>query len=164
MERALNEQISWIEGINHANLCTPFEALNQLALQIDTPPPSLQTDHPQPILLFAWNPHLHDYSGPLELEAALDYRPVWSYDKRPHELPLELRDAEGRVIPFQVIESEHHFMRQLPWRKRIVIDTTIPASGWTTYTLGWVEDAVTKHPPGEGASAPKPGLITNMSG
>lgn len=141
MERAMDEQISWIEGLIHKNAKTEFGALGALVSRINIPVSAHIGDQPGPVAILAWNSHPREYRGPLEIEVTLDYRPIWSYENRVSELPLELRDAQGRAIPFQVISAEHRFMPNLPWRARVVLDARLPALGWAVYTLGWVEGA-----------------------
>lgn len=160
MERAIHEQISWIEGISHQGLKTEFESLNLLAQQINVPAKSVPGDHPEPVTFLVWNPHPYVYEGPLEIEAALDYRPIFAYEKSEQEIPLEVRDVEGKSVPFQAIETEHHFMASLPWRRRVVLDAQIPALGWTTYSVGWVEDPEVVPATEPFAAAPEAGRIT----
>jgi alpha-mannosidase len=154
IERAIDEQISWVEGIIHGGKKIEFEALNSLAEKIDVPArPSLE-DHPQPVTMLVWNPHPYAYRGPLEIEAALDYRPIFAYQNSPEKVPIEVRDSAGKVVPFQVIAPEYKFILQLPWRKRVLIDADLPALGWATYSIGWVEGAKTAAFQEAPASAP----------
>ncbi len=161
IERATDEQISWVEGVIHTSQQLEFDSLNQLARQIDLPVRQTDGDHPQPVSLLVWNSHLHPYRGALELEVSIDYRPLWAYQHRVDEVPLEVCDAAGNTLPFQVIDTEHHFMPKLPWRKRVVVDAEIPALGWTVYTLGWVEGADIPVLSGALSDAPQENEITN---
>lgn len=154
-ERALNEQISWVEGIVHQSQETEFEALNALGNKVNAPQPKTTADHPGPVTFLVWNPQPYRYTGPLELEAALDYRPIFSYQGRMEEFGMELRDFRRKPVPFQRIRVEHNFMSDLPWRQRVVFDADLPPLGWSIYTLGWVEKPV---------AAPVSGPVAQSSG
>ena len=59
-----------------------FDALNELAARIDTRVDQPKGDNPSAVSLLVFNPHPFAFRGPLELEAALDYRPIWKYTRR----------------------------------------------------------------------------------
>ncbi len=121
-----------------------FEALNQLASQIDTTVPKPAGDNPSAVSLLVFNPHPVPYTGPLELESALDYRPIWKYSTKenpPANLPVRVTGPNGRDIPFQPIETEHHAMIPIAWRKRIVIDASLPAFGWNVIQMAYDEES-----------------------
>ncbi len=111
-----------------------------------------------PVLV--WNPHPHEYSGPVEIEAALDYRPLWDYENRFDEVPVELFGPKGTAVPFQIIETENSSMRTLPWRKRVVFQAKLPAMGWSVFQIGLARRMKVR----EGISPAKaltPGTIRN---
>jgi alpha-mannosidase len=54
---------------------------------------------------------------------------------------VEVRDPKGKIVPFQVIPTEHTAMPQLAWRKRVAVPVTLPPLGWAVYTMGYVEGA-----------------------
>lgn len=160
IERALDEQVDWTRGLLHTARKTEFNALNALARRVDTTVPAVTGDHPTAVPLLVWNPLVQPRDGLIELEASLDYRPIWPYDKRPADVPLEVRDAAGKLLPFQRIKTEHNFAPTMPWRARVVVPASLPALGWSVFTIGWVEGAK-KAPALKGASAPRIGEIAN---
>ncbi|MBN8712017.1 MAG: hypothetical protein BGO12_09370 [Verrucomicrobia bacterium 61-8] len=137
IERAMDDQMHWTGlALFHAQRAR-FEALNGLASRVDTrvPRPSAK-DAPADVPLLIWNPLPYEVSGPVEIEAALDYRPLWQYHHRPEDVPFTLRDPGGRTIPFQEIATEHGSMIDVAWRKRVVARLTVPALGWKVVRLG----------------------------
>ncbi len=141
IERAYDEQLAWLGAAQHQARRVEFEALNALARRLDTSVRRPRGDHPAAVPFLVWNPHPHVYAGPIELEANLDYRPIWAYTGRPAQLPIEVRDPAGRVQPFQAVPAENSFMTGHAWRKRVVVPVKLPPMGWSVYTLGWVEGA-----------------------
>lgn len=137
IERAMEEQSAWIGLALHHGLKARFEALNRLATVVDTrvsKPDSPDSPTDVPILL--WNSLPREFSGPVEVEASLDYRPLFDYENRADKVPFVLRDETGCVMPFQEIATEHSSMPTQPWRKRVVAHITIPAMGWRVVRLG----------------------------
>jgi alpha-mannosidase len=160
IERAAEEQIAWMGGALHRARRVEADALLALAARIDTRVDAPEADHPSAVPLLVWNPHPHDYEGPVEIETPLDYRPIWEYRGRADELPVELRDADGKPLPFQRIPTEHLAMPDFPWRKRVVTRLRVPALGWRLVTMAWKEKArvpATKNL----ATAPRAGAVTN---
>ena len=160
IERAMDEQISSLGGILHDAYEVEFAALNALAADIDTSltrePPK---DHPSAVTALVWNPHPFAYHGHIELEAAIDYRPLLGYENRVDEVPIEVLGANRKPLPFQSIRTEHSSMLPWPWRKRVLVSVALPACGWNVLELGWVEGAkvaVVKDP-----VKSAPGLIDN---
>jgi alpha-mannosidase len=161
IERAMDDQIASLGGILHDAAETEFDALNALAVDIDTTltrkPPK---DHPSAVTALVWNPHPFRYEGPIELETSLDYRPLMeNYTNRDEEVPIEVLGADRKPLPFQIIRNEHSSLKEFPWRKRVVMPVSLPAFGWNVVELGWVEGAkplVVKNP-----VKAKPGLIAN---
>jgi alpha-mannosidase len=161
IERAMDDQIASLGGILHEAAETEFDALNALAVDIDTTltrkPPK---DHPSAVTALVWNPHPFRYEGPIELETSLDYRPLMeNYTNRDEEVPIEVLGADRKAAPFQIIRNEHSSLKEFPWRKRVVIPASLPAFGWNVVELGWVEGAkplVVRNP-----VKAKPGSIAN---
>ncbi|MCL4506410.1 MAG: glycoside hydrolase family 38 [Chloroflexi bacterium] len=160
IERAVDDQIAWLGGAYHQAQDVENTALVKLADRIDTRVKRARGDHPTAVSLLAWNPHPVAYDGPVELDATLDYRPIWQYLKRSDELPVELRDQAGRQLPMQVVATEHTAMPEFPWRKKLVTRLSLPPFGWKVLTMGWVEGAQTPATP-EPARATQHGVIDN---
>ena len=74
IERAFDEQISWLGGATHQCREIELNSLNALAARIDTRVRKPRENYPSCNSLLVWNPHPQPYVGPLELEASLDYR------------------------------------------------------------------------------------------
>lgn len=140
IERAFDEQIDEVGGVRHAARTTAFRALNSLAGRVRINLPRVGPDLPKAVPFLLWNPHLHTVQTFVELEACLDHRPIWQYQNRAAELPVEVR-LGGRPVAHQVIATEHLSFPQLAWRKRVVVPVTLPAAGWNVASLGWVEKA-----------------------
>jgi alpha-mannosidase len=138
VETAMEEQIDWIRGLSHTARRTEFELLAALGRRVDTTvPPAPRPNHPCAVPLLAWNPRPTTWNGPVELETLIDYRPSF-HDAKP---TLQVLDPAGRSVAFQEVATGHHFYPQLPWRKRVVIEASVPATGWALYTVGWVPGA-----------------------
>jgi alpha-mannosidase len=138
-ERALGEQLEQLGGVRHGIREQERKALLAFALRLDIPVKAPAGDYPCAVPFLAINPHPQSYHGPLELEASLDYRPIRPYVGKPGEVPVEVRDSRGCQVAFQVIETEHQFMPNLPWRRRVLIDAKLPAGSAEVFTVGWVE-------------------------
>jgi len=160
IERAMEDQLAWLGGAMHRARGVENDALLALADRIDTTVAAPEPDRPAPVPILAWNPHPAQIEVPVEIEAALDYRPIWAYKGRVAQLPFELRDEEGRPLPFQQIPTEHLAMPDLPWRKRIVTRLRLPPMGWRLLTMGFVDHP--EVPEAETpASAPRAGVVDN---
>ena len=161
IERAMDEQIRSLGGILHDASEVEFAALNALASDIDTTltrkPPQ---DHPSAVVSMVWNPHPFVFRGHIELEAALDYRPLMQLaPDQGNEPPIEVLGADRRPVAFQSITTENHAFPQWPWRKRVVMPITLPAFGWNVVELGWVKGAEPSAP--DNPVKAKPGSIAN---
>jgi len=142
IERAYDDQLAWLGHARHLALAAEQRALNRLARRVDTTRSrQAEGDMPASAVQLVWNPHPWEYRGPLELEASLDYRPIWSYRGRGAELPVALRGPDGQLHLGQVVETEHSAMPDFPWRKRVVVPVTLPPCGWTVMELAWEEGA-----------------------
>lgn len=162
IERAYDEQIAWTGGVLHQARWTETAALNALALQIDTRvEPPAQPDHPAPMSAIVFNPHPHPFSGHVELEGCLDYRPIWPYRNRVAEVPLQALDHAGRPLPIQVIDTEPQTLPTLVWRRRVVLPVEVPAMGWTMVEMGWVEKPRRAPDALMPATSPQDGVIDN---
>lgn len=148
IERAMEDQMAWTGlAIHHAQKAQ-FSALNLLASKVDTQVPKASgPDRPRDVPLLVWNPSPEAFQGHVELEAALDYRPIWEYHHRAGELPFHVRDEKGRLLPFQKIETEHSSMVDVPWRKRAVVAMEIPAFGWRVVRMGVAPQELPSHQP-----------------
>ncbi|HWB52810.1 MAG TPA: glycoside hydrolase family 38 C-terminal domain-containing protein [Tepidisphaeraceae bacterium] len=140
IERAFDEQIQWVGGAMHAARKAEFEVLDVLASEIDTRVKKpADKDIPGPAAMLVWNPHPHAFDGYVELETALDYRPIWKYQNHAAEFPLKVTGPDGKAIPAQVIEEEHRSIAGIVWRRRIVTRVNLPALGWNVVQMAWVE-------------------------
>lgn len=137
IERAMEEQIAWTGQAFHQAHAVGFAAMNRLAARVDTRvSPALGPDEPTPVPVLIWNPLPRPFSGPVEIEVSMDYRPFFNYTGRANELPIALREPKGKLISFQEISTEHSSMPDFPWRKRVVAQLEIPALGWKVVQLG----------------------------
>ncbi len=161
IERAFEEQIQWVGGVMHECREKEFAALNALARRIDTTVKPVSGDNPKAVPFVVFNPTPNEYNGHVELEAPLDYRPIWAYVNRVAEVPVELLDANFKPLPFQVVENEHQAMVNFPWRKRLVFPLTIPPFGWRKVSVGYQENPALADLVGAEVCAPEEGVITN---
>lgn len=161
IERAYDDQLAWLGTVTHTALKVELGALTALAARIDTRVPAVTGDHPSAVPFLVWNPHPYAFSGQIELEANLDYRLIQAYKHRAAALPVEVRGADGQVLAHQIVENEHQFAPDLPWRKRAVVPLTLPPLGWQVVSVGWVEGAVVPAAPGEPAIAVGTNSIAN---
>ena len=155
IERAMDEQTDWTRGLLHTSRTVEFNALNALARRVDTTVPAVGADHPSAMSLLVWNPHPHTYVGPIELEACLDYRPVFAYENRPESVPVEVRGPAGKPVAFQSIKPEHTFLLHIPWRVRVLTQGSVPALGWALFNVAWVEGTRAPKVTGKTSSARK---------
>lgn len=139
IERAFDEQIAQLGGTLHTAQAAELTAINALASRIDTSVPTPEADHPTAVSFLVWNPHPSFFDGYVELEAALDYRPIWSYRDKPAALPVVVRNAEGAPVAHQQIAIDSLFSPNLPWRRRVLAPVLLPPLGWTVMTMGWEE-------------------------
>jgi alpha-mannosidase len=162
IERAYDDQMAQVGGAIPQAQQAELAALNALARRVDTRVAQPEGDHPSPVALLVWNPHPQPYHGHVEMEACLDYRPIWAYEGRPDALPVVLRDPAGEPVAFQSIATEHLFAPAVPWRKRALLPVELPPLGWAVYTLGWEEGVAAPPAPVElGAFGVEPNAISN---
>jgi len=139
IERTYDDQLAWLGRALHDSQLAELNALNALAASIDTTVKKPAGDLPGGVPLLVWNPHPFAYRGHIELEAALDYRPILKYQGRGDQLPLRVLGPNRRPVSFQEIVTEHSAFPDLPWRKRVVVSVKIPAFGWNVFEMGYVE-------------------------
>jgi len=143
IERAMEEQTAWVGLALHRSLQAKFQALNHLAALVDSSvPPPQQPDLPKDVPVLLWNALPRPFKGLIEAEVPLDYRPVSLFRDRAEELPVVVYDHAGAAIPFQVIQTEHTSMPEVPWRRRVAVPVEIPAWGWTVLQVGWRQKAI----------------------
>ncbi len=159
IERAYEDQLAWLGSAYHDAQRTEFEAINELAWQADTSVPKPAGDRPSRVPFVVWNPHPHEYVGPVELEAAMDYRPLWAYENRFDEVPVEVFGPKG-AVPFQIVRTENSSMQKLPWRRRVIFHAKLAPMGWTVFQVGLAQKMKTPRVSGA-ATARKPGTIRN---
>jgi alpha-mannosidase len=161
IERAMDEQRQWVGGTQHNAVAAEFAAINRLQSEIDTriiqPPVG---DMPSAVPLLVFNPHDEPFAGYVELEAALDYRPILAYADRVDETPVRLLDGNGAAIAFQRVRVENAFAPNIAWRQRVLTFAQLPPRGWAVYDLAWVEGATAVAAVGS-ARAVGEGSITN---
>ena len=149
IERAFDDQLAQIGGVLHQTQRAETTALLQLSAQIDTTVPAPQGDAPGAVPILLWNPHPWKVSAQVEMEVSLDYRPLWRYRDRENEVPVWVRDANGRALPFQTIATEHDSFAGIPWRRRVLAPVSLPPLGWQVVTVGLEGKATTlSRPPG----------------
>lgn len=160
IERALDQQIAQIGGALSSAQDTQFAALTRLAQQIDTQVSKTEGDSPSAVPFLVWNPHSHEFAGLIELEACLDGRPLFSYQGRADQVPLEVRGGDDRArMPFQRITTEGDFGGgTVTWRARVIVPMTLPPLGWNIVTVGIGADDNALASP---ITANAPGLIEN---
>lgn len=142
IERAFDEQIDAVGGARQSAREAAFRSLNTLAGRVRVNLPKVAADHPRAVPFLLWNPHLQPVRTFVELEACVDHRPVPAYQNRPDALPVEVR-LNGRVVPHQILATDHTSFVDLAWRKRVLVPVTLPAAGWQVASLGWVENSPT---------------------
>lgn len=140
IERAFDDQFAWVGQAWHEAQELELGALNALSAMIDTTVAAPTEDMPCGVPMVVWNPHPVAFQGPVELEAALDYRPISLYDKCSANLPVEVLDGNGSPLAFQRIEQENNFTPSMPWRVRIATNLSIPAFGWHVVTMAWKDN------------------------
>ena len=140
IDRVNQEQLRWMGAVRHAAEAKEYDALTRLgaALEMKVPPPE-HPDKPSRIPFLAFNPTPYPFKGLVELEAALDYRPLWEFYGHPEGVWADVRDEHQQVMPSQNIDTEHCYMRSLPWRRRELFELEIPPFGYRRLTIGTAE-------------------------
>ncbi|MDR0902270.1 MAG: glycoside hydrolase family 38 [Opitutaceae bacterium] len=138
IERACDDQFAHIGGAFHAAQRAEADALLDITKTINTipplPPPG--EDAPALVPLLAWNPHPRGIRTHVEMEAALDYRPLKQWQNRRDDVPVVLYDEAGSPVRFQSIAEEHASLVPLPWRRRVVAPVALSPLGVRVFYLG----------------------------
>lgn len=154
IERAMEDQMAWTGLAVHHAQKAQFAALIALAEKVDTRVPKASgPDRPCDVPLLLWNPSPRPFKGHVELEASLDYRPIWEYRNRPDEMLFHVRDEKGRLLPYQGIQTEHTAMTDVPWRKRAVVALEMPAFGWRVVRMGIAREKLPVQKPANACKA-----------
>ncbi len=150
LERALGEASDELGSVATTARKKQFAALNALCRNVGITVPEPAYNEPEAVPLFVYNPSTRPYHGTLELEAFLDYRPL--FDKSPTDTVMEIRDDNGVALPYQELHRENLSHEGLVWRKRAAIQADIPACGWRVYTMGYSPVPERPEAPMEGAA------------
>ena len=163
IESACEEQLQQIDSVTHYSRDKEFTSLTRFAARINTTVKPAEDNLPNAVPFLFFNPWPQEFRGQVELEAGLDFRPLWNYLGPRDQAPVELLDANGTPLPFQVIETEHHCLRDIPpWRYRTVFELTLPPMGWQVISMGYRKEPLTAASPVENqAHSPAAGMIAN---
>jgi alpha-mannosidase len=161
IERAYDEQLDWLGATLHTTRLAEQQAFNTLAARVDTRVRAPGADMPSGVPFLAFNPHPWPFQGYLELEACLDYRPIWKYRGRVADLPVAVYAPGGEALPVQKIESEHLYAQDLALRTRVLVPVTLPAFGWNVMEFAYDEGA--PHIPIQAPASVKENEISNSS-
>lgn len=137
IERAMDEQLMQLGGVQHAARDVELEAVNRLAADLAIPKPVHRDDDtPDPVPFLVINPLPIAYRGPAEFEACMDYRLLYPMSADLASLKVTLRDDTSAIIASQGIANEHTAMRDVQWRRRVVANVDLPPFGYRVYQLG----------------------------
>ncbi len=161
IERAFDQQMEWIGGAAHMLRRKELQTINKLADLADTSVRPAIGDAATCVPMLVWNPHPFACRIPVEFECSIDYRPVYKYQNKTDEAPIELIAPDGAPAIYQRIHAEALFMDDVPWRVRVVLHLDLPPMGWSVYELGLREGAVAPKLIGTPATAPEAGVISN---
>ena len=153
IERAFDEQTDWLGQAPHAARTVEQSAVYDLARRIDTRVRPPAPDMPSGLSVLLFNPHPWSYSGPVEVEACLDYRPLLKFRQTPYAVPIALLDPDAGQLPHQQIETEHMYAPRINLRTRVIAPVEIPAMGWKVIEYAYDETAQRRPPPGDPATA-----------
>jgi alpha-mannosidase len=134
-EEALDQAERQIGGISHAAEVMETESLLQFAQQVKIRVPETKWDRPKAVPHLVFNPHPYVLKTWVEIESALDYRPL--FDVAEKEVVLDVRENGGTPLTFQRLEVTHNFMRDLLWRVRVLVKVTLPPLGWIVVSIGF---------------------------
>ncbi len=134
-EPALEQQIDEVRGLCHAASEHERLALTALAAKLKPAVPAAPSPHhPQAVPFVVWNPLDRPWSGLVEIEVGLDYRPLFGTP----DPEIRVLGPKGSAQPFQTLPVGHNFMPALAWRRRIVTPVSLPALGAGIVSIGWV--------------------------
>jgi alpha-mannosidase len=142
VERTMGEQSEWLSGAPHAARKAEQRAIHALAARVDTSVAAPEPDMPAGVPFLVFNPHPWRYQGLVELEACLDFRPIWKYVERSGELPVVV-SAAGQPVALQKIEMDSLYAPDLNIRTRVVCPLDLPPFGWKVVEFAYREDAPT---------------------
>ncbi|MBE0697749.1 MAG: glycoside hydrolase family 38 [Anaerolineaceae bacterium] len=141
IERAYTEQFDWLGTAPHLARIAEQRAINVLATRVDTRVKTPAVDMPSGVPFLAFNPHPWPFQGFVEVEAGLDYRPIWKYRDHPQDLPVVVRADQNIPLPLQMIETENLYLPPIHLRTRVVIPLSLPAFGWKVLEYAYEEGA-----------------------
>lgn len=141
IERAYEELFDWLGMAPHAARTVEQRAIRDFAATLDTRVRPPAPDMPAGVPLLLFNPHPWPYRGLVELEACLDYRPIWKYTSCPEKLPMTVLDPKVGALPLQRIDTENFYAQNLNLRNRVVIPVDLPAMGWKVVEFAYDETA-----------------------
>jgi len=136
IEEALDQQKRELDGIRDRAENLIGEELIRLGQSIDTSCPETGDDDPLPVPHVVFNPSPTPRQAWIEIEPNLDYRPLSQWAGSPEDVPLQVRDGEGKALAFQRLEPSHNFMLHLAWRVRLFVKVRLPSLGWTIVRIG----------------------------
>jgi len=135
IESAMEQQLDELRGLCHQAHEIEGNALVDWGGALrPTVPPAPAADLPGAVPFLVWNPLDRPWRGLVELEAGLDYRPLFTVAHP----DLRVLDGRGKPSPFQSIPQAHNFMPHLTWRRRVLCRLSLPAKSATIVSLGWV--------------------------
>ncbi len=164
-ESALHQQMQWLGGLLHRGREFEFDTLYQLGRRLDTTVAAPdEADAPEAVPHVIFNPWPYAYKGLMELELALDWRPVWEYRQSDDGYePFEVRNSAQKVVSFQRIEAETRALVQLPpWRYRVVFEVDLPPSGWEVMSFGYRKNPERPQAPASPATAAEHGIANGF--
>lgn len=126
IERVCNEALDHLGCVRHEAKSVANDAALPVFLDIDT-----SVYEGMPVLLF--NPHGTSFSGPIELEWLLEYRPLSSGDGERRIRYARAIAPDGKEVPIQFLPTEVNIKQE--WRVRGCFMAQIPACGYAVYWL-----------------------------
>jgi len=144
IERSYDDQIGQLNFAMHEADAAQFDALNALAMQVNTRvlPVARGSDMPTGVAAMVWNPHATPFDGFVEIEACVDDRQIPKYrDETVNNVPVRVLDHRKKPLPFQLVNVENRFAPHIAWRKRAVVPVKLPPMGWSMLEMAWVEGA-----------------------
>lgn len=151
-ERAMNYQKDQLNGTTHTARKRIFAALQSLSTKINITVPKPEGYAPEQVPIVLFNPNPRTFKGTVEVECALDYRPL----RLTTTDCLQIFDENDKPMPFQEIDTEMHNspIGSNMWRKRAVLNVEMPAFGWKVVKVGADPQPVRCQPPTEDIAKP----------
>ncbi len=143
IERGFADQISQLGVCLSDAQQRRFQALNTLAMQVDTHVlGTAEPDSPGGNAALVFNPHPRRFAGLVEIEACMDDRQIPKYQGPTlDELPVRVLDHRKKPLPFQLTATENNFAPHIAWRRRAIVPVVLPPMGWSVLEMAWVEGA-----------------------